>query len=431
MRPRTLFGRTAATLALGLLLFQIATLGAIGYYILVPVGQQSAEDLAALMVLSAHTLQSLPPEARPLFEDHLSEQHRIWLASPEAPLPGAASQLPYARFLSEALTRYSGREVVVRASDEAGEWFWVDVPGPHAEVRMGFPRERIGARPPAAIAPLLLAAALLVLVSTLLLVRRVTRPVAELSAAAAQLGRGEAPEALPETGPEELAALARSFNRMARQVHELLANRTTLLAGVSHDLRTPLARLRLALEMLPPDADAELTAGMARDIAEMDHLIGAFLEFSRGLAEEPLQETDLTAWIGALVEDARRGGAQVQWHGAAAPCPRPLRRLALRRVLTNLLDNAVRYGADRPVEVTLACAPEAVVVTVCDRGPGIPAAEREAVFRPFYRLEHSRGARTGGTGLGLAVARQLADANGWRIEILDRSGGGTEARVVL
>ena len=141
---------------------------------------------------------------------------------------------------------------------------------------------------------LVLTIAVLTLVTALILARRLTRPLAQLAHAATQVGQGETPEPLPEQGPVELAQLARRFNRMAQDVRELLANRTTLLAGISHDLRTPLARMQLALEMLPRTADPKLVDGLRRDIEEMDRLIGQFLEIGHGLQQGPQVDTDLT-----------------------------------------------------------------------------------------------------------------------------------------
>jgi two-component system osmolarity sensor histidine kinase EnvZ len=271
---------------------------------------------------------------------------------------------------------------------------------------------------------------LLALVTALVLARRITQPLARLSQAAASVGKGETPEWLPESGPQELAALARAFNLMARQVEELLANRTTLLAGVSHDLRTPLARMRLAVEMLAETSNAELVGQLLHDLEQMNRLIGALLDLSRGLGHEEKQAVDLMALAGELAADIRRGGARVECL-SSAPCVVDAAPLALRRILSNLLDNGVRYGDGKPLGIEWLQTEGTVRICVLDSGPGIPAAQREAVFRPFFRLEASRSAATGGSGLGLAIARQLAENNGWKLELLPRSEGGTEACLSL
>ncbi len=428
-RPRTLFRHTALTLGVALVLLQLFALGIIASQVAYPLGKRATEDLAALMVLSAKTWVELPPTTRADFTRELAEHHGLRIATAREPLPTAASYLPYRYLLETALAEHAGRVVPIRTTFDP-EWFWADIPAGRQTVRVGFARERVGVEPPTALALLLAVIVALTLITALVLARRLTRPLARLTRAAAQVGQGETPEPLPEQGPEELAQLARHFNRMAQDVRELLANRTTLLAGISHDLRTPLARMRLALEMLPSAADPALVDGLRRDIEEMDRLIGEFLELGRGLQSGQRADTDLRTVLDELVADSRRGGADVRLT-APASCIRPANPRALRRILANLIENAVRYGENKPIEVILAESGGGAEIRVLDRGPGIPESEREAVFRPFHRLEPSRSTVTGGSGLGLAIARQLAQANGWQLELQARPGGGAVAVLTL
>jgi two-component system osmolarity sensor histidine kinase EnvZ len=218
---------------------------------------------------------------------------------------------------------------------------------------------------------------------------------------------------------------------MARDVQELADNRTTMLTGISHDLRTPLARLRLAIEMLGPNADPTLITGIERDIAVMDRLIGQYLDLARDLNAETPERLDIRELVDEAVGDARRAGATVTWQPPAQSCPAIVRASALQRILGNLLDNARRYGGDTPIEVICERDASKLAIAVLDRGPGIPVSEGEAVFRPFYRVESSRSGATGGAGLGLAVARQLSEWNGWKLALAPREGGGTEARLTI
>lgn len=224
----------------------------------------------------------------------------------------------------------------------------------------------------------------------------------------------------------ELASLARQFNSMARQVQELLDNRTILLAGISHDLRTPITRLHLGLAMLPRDADSSLLERMEKDLEQMNELIEQALELGRNLGHGEISEVDVSALICELAESQPRIRAQ-----PTPPYRQRLNATALRRILANLLENALRYSGAHPVDIQLDTASQPAKVLVVDRGPGIPDEDKEAVFRPFYRLEQSRNRETGGSGLGLAVARQLAEANGFSIRLADRAGGGTAAAVSL
>lgn len=427
-RAPSLFRRTALTLAVAFGLLLLVVFGALAYYVAVPLSRQATEDLAALMVLSAQTWAELPPATRADFEHELKQRHGLIVHIAQAPLPEHTSLLPYRVLLEQALGARLGSSVAVHTTHDP-EFYWADIPAGGHTLRVGFARDRIGVRPPYALATIFTALLVIVVATALLLARRLTRPLTRLAQAAQAVGRGHAPESLAETGPAELAALARAFNHMAQDVRELLANRTTLLAGVSHDLRTPLARLRLAVEMLPRAVDPALLAGLERDIEAMDALLGQYLELARGMVEEIPETLDLRELVDAAVVDARRAGAEVRWSPGAASVLCAVRPRALERILANLFDNARRYGGGREIDVECECKEGQVVIRVLDRGPGIPAAERDAVFRPFHRLEPARSAAGGGSGLGLAIARQLADANHWRIALDARPGGGTVASV--
>lgn len=430
-RPATLFSRSAATIALAFVLFQVFTLVTVVYFVLLPLAERSADDLAELILLSAKTWVELPPETRRDFELELAQNHNLWLFAAREPLARTGHAAPYRQLLESALAKRAGVPVPVVVPDWREPWLWTEISVAGQLIRIGFPKERVGTRPFLALALVLGCGTLLALVTALVLARRITQPLARLSQATASVGKGETPERLPESGPQELATLARAFNLMARQVEELLANRTTLLAGVSHDLRTPLARMRLAVEMLAETSNAELVGQLLHDLEQMNRLIGALLDLSRGLGHEEKQAVDLMALTGELAADIRRGGAQVECL-STAPCVVDAAPLALRRILSNLLDNGVRYGDGKPLGIEWRRTEDgAVAISVLDSGPGIPPAQREAVFRPFFRLEASRSAATGGSGLGLAIARQLAENNGWKLELLPRPQGGTEACLSL
>jgi two-component system osmolarity sensor histidine kinase EnvZ len=426
---RTLFSRILVTIAVVSVVFQLFTAWVIGQLMLLPVGQRAAADLVALMMQTAETWLQYPSAERVRYAAEVRESLLLHVGAPDQSLPYSTSLLPYLFFIERELQAKAGQPVMLRMSHmDDDDWFWADVLVQGQPVRLGFSRSRIGVHPPFALFLVLSVGGLVILATAVLLARRLSRPLENLADAAQHIGSGQWPAPLPEEGPQELAALARSFNQMGQQVRELLANRTTLLAGISHDLRTPLARIQLALAMLPENAEPDLVQGMQRDLEEMNRLIGQFLEISRGLGEAKLEWVDVREALCELADNARRGGAVVHWRDAG-PCRLELHKLALCRIVANLLENAVRYGAGQPVELDYVCGEAGLTLSIMDRGPGIPAEAREAVFRPFYRLEQSRSAQTGGSGLGLAIARQLAEANQWTIELLHRDGGGTVARV--
>jgi len=252
-----------------------------------------------------------------------------------------------------------------------------------------------------------------------LFLRTQVRGIKRLAIAAEAFGMGRDPGPIRPEGAIEVRRAASAFNRMQERVRRFLAQRTTMLAGVSHDLRTPLTRLRLALAMLPETPSGELD-DMARDIEEMEKLIAIYLSFARGEGSEQAAIVDVSLLLDDVATAARRAGAGIECNvpdGIVAT----IRPEAIRRALTNLVDNARRHAA--MIWLGAAVRGRSLRITIDDNGPGIPAAKRETMFRPF------ESADPGGTGLGLAIARDIIGAHGGDILLLDRPGGGL--RVVI
>lgn len=428
--PRTLFGRTALVIALVSFAFQLFTIAVITYFALVPLGRNATSDLAALMIETAEKWQSEPVEERPWMQERIGRLYRIQVQDPPGEVAGFPRMLPYFQLLETALSSRTGESVVLRAShaEDGEEWYWADLPTENGKVRVGFPASRVDVQPWLAMLLILAVGILVTLNTSAGLASWLIRPLSRLASATQRIGQGQRPEPLAETGPTELAILAREFNRMGEQVEELLANRTTLLAGISHDLRTPLARIQLALGMLSEKPDRDLIDRVLRDVEGMNELIARCLEVSRDFAEQETVDMNLCDLLAEIAAEFMQAGAVIR--GNKGPdCRIQVRPLSLKRILVNLIDNAVRYGGGAPVDIEYELGDEAIEIRVLDRGPGIPAEEREAVFRPFYRLEPSRSSRTGGSGLGLAIVRQLAGANGWSVTLAERPGGGTIAGV--
>jgi two-component system osmolarity sensor histidine kinase EnvZ len=431
--PNTLFSQIVTTIAAVSLAFLLFSLSVIGYFMLVPIGKSSADDLAALMVMSVHNWEELSPASHAEYEKILGKHYQLRITDAGNELPLAVRDLPYYFFLESSLTHRTGYPLrLMTSQDQDGEqWYWADIPG-HLNhvVRIGFPSSHITAKPPLAMVILLIVGTLATLVTAATLAHFIATPLERLTRIARHIGTGNKPDPIPETGADELATLAQSFNDMAEQVQELLRNRTTLLAGISHDLRTPMARIQLALEMLAPDADPELMVGIRGDLEQMNCLVGQFLELSRGLEKGEQQQIEIGDMLNELVNCARRGGAQVSYQQQAV-CMVVRNPLALRRTVVNLLDNAVRYGEHKEVTVRYHCNLHATMIEIIDQGPGIPADKLEAVFQPFYRLEQSRNTDTGGSGLGLSIAKQLADANNIQIQLKSDLEKGTTAIIIL
>ena len=264
---------------------------------------------------------------------------------------------------------------------------------------------------------------LLSLAGAWLIVFRITRPLKALETAAAKVGAGETPPPLPERGPREIAALTGAFNRMSADLRRLEDDRALLLAGISHDLRTPLARLRMEAEMSV--ADPEARAGMEADIAEMDRTIGQFLDFARPDSATAAEPVDLAALLAGIAGRYGRRVAGADFRATVVTA----RREALRRAIVNLVENALRHGG-APVELALTEENGETVVAVLDRGPGMTDEDAARLRQPFARGETARTG-AGGAGLGLAIVDRVVRAEGGRLELLPRDGGGLAARIVL
>jgi len=257
-----------------------------------------------------------------------------------------------------------------------------------------------------------------------LMTRTITRPLTDLARAADAVGRGARHAALRESGARELREATHAFNVMQERLHRYLDSRTQVLTALSHDLRTPLTRLKLRVESLDDDA---LRERFVADLDEMITMVASGLNLFKGLDDEPPQPTD----VGQLLADLRREfaelGGRVEIVGAAT-APVVAKPHALKRCLTNLLSNAIKYGERATVVVEDGAD---FVLRVQDDGPGIPEESLEQVFEPFFRLERSRNSSTGGVGLGLGIARDIAQAHGGSLVLHNRSARGLEAVLTL
>lgn len=279
--------------------------------------------------------------------------------------------------------------------------------------------------PPQALASTLLT--LLLLLGALWLgLKRITGPLRKLAQAADAFGLGAEPPPLPREGPREVRALAEALARMHERLTKMIGERTRMLAALGHDLRSPITALRLRAEMVEDD---EIRERMILILNEMQVMTEATLAFARGVSEaEPLEPIDLTALLADLADELSAPGLPITL-AVSTPHILPLRRVAMRRALRNLLENAQRYGAGATVGVTWAGGE--TLVTIDDTGPGIPESDLERVFDPFERLETSRSRETGGAGLGLPIARAILRAHGGDVSLSNRSQGGLRATVRL
>ncbi len=428
--PRSLYVRTSFTIFISLFIFLAFAAVIVFQNLMQPIARQAAGDMAALMVLSAQTWVELSPEVRPRFELELKNYHHILIkdyhhiltTEGEKKLQPADFSQPFLHFLKQALEERLEQAIELSAEESAedinGLFIWFDIAISNHIIRVGYPYQHIGLNPPKVIFILLLGAAVLIFLTSSLLVRRLTKPLENLSRATLQMGRGTKIPPLKETGAKELTLLARSFNQMNHRVQQLLDNRNTLLAGISHDLRTPISRIHLALELMENNNNEELLQGIRYDLDEMNHLIGQTLELaiSREKALDKLKKVDLNELISLEVQKFKQEYELIQWRPAKS-CNALISQTAFQRIFQNLLQNAINYGENSPIKVHLESTSEQIKICISDQGPGIPKESQSKIFQPFFRLEASRNISTGGSGLGLAIVSQLCEIYGWTIQL--------------
>ena len=435
--PRSLLWRTFVFIAVLMVLSVAAWFAIFNSYEREPRARQLAQTLVSVANLTRAALVSARPEARRELLRDLSDREGIHIypadpADKVEPLPDRAFLHRVEELVREqlgpttrlALEREGERALFVNfridESDDGDYW-------------LALPRERIERVFPLGWLGWGVAALLLSLAGAWLIVYRITRPLKGLERAARQVGAGTTPDRLDESGPTELATVSRAFNQMGADLAQIDQDRALILAGISHDLRTPLTRLRMEIEMA---SDASAAEGMIADVEEMDRTIGQFLDFARSDGGEPPEEIDLPVLLDEIAAQYKRRGYRVDSTFADAPRAASgylakARAQALRRAVSNLVDNALRYaGAENPIELGLATTAGETAIEVRDRGPGIPPDHVERVKRPFARLESAR-TNAVGAGLGLAIVDRVARAHDGRLELLPREGGGLVARIVL
>jgi two-component system osmolarity sensor histidine kinase EnvZ len=257
--------------------------------------------------------------------------------------------------------------------------------------------------------------------------RNQVQTVRRLARAADEFGKGRDVPDFPAEGAFEVRQAARAFNIMRGRITRQIAQRTDMLSGVSHDLRTPLTRMKLQLEMMGRNATPEDIAALKDDAADMEKMLDAYLTFARGEGNEEAVPTSIADLLETIVSRFRRDGAAVALNLGPLPASTPLRPVAFERCLNNLIGNAIRYG--KTVDISAAVAARILEIHVDDDGPGIPAENREDVFRPFTRLETSRNPKTGGVGLGLTIALDIVRSMGGEISLNDSPKGGLRASI--
>jgi signal transduction histidine kinase len=451
--PGSLFGRTMLVLAAGLLLAQLATVlinvmdrGSAVYRL-------ASQQVAIRIAEVAKILNRVPAADRTWILEELSSRDlRVLLAAKPVVVPQGPEELnPYERSFAASVQRRIGApwqtdvEITTRlrslrpgpeddySSTTFGQWFgrnfYFLLPdtftmvtqvrlqdGSTAVFYARVPQERLARLE--TLVPRLILTLGIIIALTAVVVGMMTRPLARLARAADALGADPEGPALRISGPREVARVVEAFNRMQSQVRRYVHERASLLGAISHDLKTPITRMRLRAEMMP---EGELREKFVRDLEEMEAMVGSTLEFFSSLGKDPERRpVDIAALVDGLCEDWRETGAETTISGTPH-APYPAHPQALRRCLNNLIENALRYGGR--ADVSIEDDDAMLRIAVRDQGPGIPADQLERVFEPFFRLEGSRSRESGGVGLGLSIARNIARWHGGDVTLSNALGG--------
>ena len=329
------------------------------------------------------------------------------------------------RAIIETLQSHTGYPISVD-TQRADKVVHVTIQLSDAVLRVALPKNRLTTRNPHFLLVWMMAVSVFLIVVATVFLRNQIRPIRQLATAAEAFGKGRAAPVFKPSGAEEVRRAAMAFMTMRARIERQITQRTLMLSGVSHDLRTPLTRMRLSLAMMEDDEDA---AHLSRDVAEMERMVDGFLAFARGESGETPEPVDLCAMLEGIVEDARFQGRPVVFDPPQAEATLALRPDAVRRCLRNVVENAGKYGGEK-TWVKLRAEARRVTVVVEDDGPGVPPEKREEMLRPFVRGDVARNQdKGGGSGLGLSIALDVARAHGGDLTLSDSGHGGLAVTV--
>lgn len=416
--PHSSFWRTILLVGLVIVLSQISTLWFALRYLYLPGVQQNAQ----LVALQIDTVELLVGSERTQeFIARMQRDHHLDItADPDVIPPG--NEGLFGNLFVDPVRHRLGQGAQVRLGFRPAPGVWVTTPQMN-NLWVRFPLEHFGRYDAIAFVAWMIATPAIAFVLTLFFVRQLNRPLRRLAEAARRIGRGDIVTNLTqETGPREIQAVNKAFMQMSKDLQQVNRERALLLAGISHDLRTPLTRMRLTAELL---GESEFTDGMIRDIEDMNAILNQFILFVRDGSDEKTETGDLNEVIVEVVSQFESEGAVLRINLHELPAIM-LKRLSLKRLFSNLIGNAIRHGGGE-IDVSSGMENGDICVIVADRGPGLSEQEMQDLFQPFARGDLSRS--TKGSGLGLAIVKRIVDMHHGRVRLRNREGGGLEAVV--
>ncbi len=427
MFPRSAFGQTVFLVAALLLINQIVSYITVSFYVVKPTIEQVnlilAKQIKTVFIEWEEGVEVSKEASEKFFEITGIEV----MTQRQAMREGLAETREYS-MLSRSMSKELNGSARVRISQTDPLVYWVEAPqAPGYWVRV--PLTGLQENNLKFLTFYLSSIGFLSVLGGWLFARHLNRPLKALQQAAVKVGVGDFSTKLEEQGSTEVIEVTRAFNQMSRGIAALENDRRLLMAGVSHDLRTPLTRIRLATEMMSDDEDY-LREGIIHDIEDMNAIIDQFIEYLRHHKREELALEDLNALVAEVVEAEQKHHRSITFKENPSIHDVPVSMVAIKRVVTNMIENAIRYSqGDIEVETRLSSNKKFAMVVVNDQGPGIPESELETVFEPFKQGDAARGSE--GSGLGLAIIKRIVDMHGGKVQLLNRPEGGLSAQIYL
>lgn len=426
--PRSLFGRSILIIVTPLILVQLVSAYVFYENHWDTVSWRMARDLAGDMAVVVDSFRDVhDPEQHQWLLDQAQGRMGIQVSLIEGgilPRQGLTQGNNLERTFAQALENHIRKPFRVDTGPRSSRVL-VDVQIPEGVISMDASRKRLFSSTTYVFVLWMAGTSMLLLGVASIFMRNQVRPVLRLAQAAEAFGKGRDVPRFKPQGAAEVRQAAAAFIAMRHRILRQVRQRTALLSGVSHDLRTPLTRMKLQLEMMSAEDGID---SLKRDVTEMERMLDAYLAFARGEGAEHVAPADVSAILDDIAEKARHSGAHLELHVPPA-IEAAVRPIAFQRAMTNLVENATRYASH--VWVLAERRRDVVEVLIDDDGPGIPTDAREDVFRPFYRIEGSRNPSTGGVGLGLTIARDVIRGHGGDVTLSDSPHGGLRARVWL
>ena len=421
--PRSAFGQTVFLIAFLLFINQIVSYTSFAYYVFEPHQQQINQLLAKQVRVVFIDIgdESLNPKMVKVFH----QQTGIGVYREKDAIALGLANAAYYPYRSEQMSLLLGGPAEVRISAGDQYLFWIRPPqAPHLWVKIPLLGMEQSSFSPLIFFLIIIGS--LSIVGGWLFVLQLNRPLKSLQLAAVDVGRGDFPAPLIECGTSEIMAVTQAFNHMSKGIKQLEEDRNLLMAGISHDLRTPLTRIRLATEMMQQSNDF-LKEGIETDIDDMNNIIDQFIGYIRNDYKDKVEFGDLNTLVEEVLSVETPADRTIHFHDSTCPSI-PLRYIALKRALANLIQNALRYTSGE-IEVFTGVDSEMVYIIVSDDGDGIPTRDIERLFQPFTQGDTARGSE--GSGLGLAIIKRIIDAHGGRVELSNKESGGLQAKLSL